>query len=400
MAPITRSRARSGNNRVASKPDASQPILKNVITELSFKHNKACMLCGMKDISEKLYGLMYQLNDVIVHFYCILLSTKAVQNGADNEGIWGFLLKDIKAELTRGSKQICVYCNKKGATIFCSGAKCRKVFHLPCGLKNGSMHQYFLSFKSFCQKHHIKQIIDSSELKNSTPTKCAICKDAVTPSRSPNSIWAPCCKRNAWFHRECIQDLALSAGYFFKCPLCNDVEKFKSRMLTLGIYIPSRDASWETVPNAFAELSERPSICSIETCLCPHEPKRKFNLASGSWEIVLCKFCGSNGTHKLCSSIKSGQDWYCTVCKGVEDKNKLQLKLHDSKNCSSSSTLLEEKVPSCSRNVSRRLNSEIKNSEDQPQSLDDPIIDSNDIDHSSIDLTLDDDDEDDCTMIS
>ncbi|KAL5239020.1 hypothetical protein ACI65C_006430 [Semiaphis heraclei] len=358
MAPITR------NNRVATKPSARQPILKNVMTELSIKHNKACMLCGKKDISEKLYGLMYQLNDVIVHYYCILLSTKAVQNGADNEGIWGFLLKDIKAELTRGSKQICVHCNKKGATISCSGAKCQKV--------------------SFCQKHCIKQIIDSSELKNSAPTKCAICKDAVTPSRSLNSIWALCCKRNAWFHRECIQDLALSAGYFFKCPLCNDVEKFKSRMLTLGIYIPSRDASWETVPNAFAELSERPSICSIETCLCPHEPKQKFNFPSGSWEIVLCNFCGSNGTHMLCSSIKSGQDWYCTVCKGVEDKNKIQLKLLDNKNCSSSSTMLEEKVPSCNRNVSRRLNSEIMNSEDRPQSLDDPIIDSNDINHSSI----------------
>jgi len=44
-----------------------------------------------------------------------------------------------------------------------------------------------------------------------------------------------------------------------------------------------------------------------------------------------------------------------------------------------------EEVPSCNRNVSRRLNSEIMHSEDRPQSLDDPIIDSNDaINHSSI----------------
>ncbi|KAL5239440.1 hypothetical protein ACI65C_006850 [Semiaphis heraclei] len=386
MAPITRR-----NNRVATKPPARQPIPKNVMTELSIKHNKACMLCGKKDISEKLYGLMYQLNDVIVHCYCILLSSNAVQNGADNEGIWGFLLKDIKAELVRGSKEICVYCNKKGATISCCGVKCRKVFHLPCGLKNGSMHQYFLSFKSFCQEHRIPQIIDSSELQNSTPSQCAICKDAVTRSRSPNSIWAPCCKHNAWFHRECIQDLALSAGYFFKCPLCNDVEKFKPRMLTLGIYIPSRDASWETVPNAFAELSERQIICSIETCLCPHEEKRKFQHAFGSWEILPCNFCGSNGTHRLCSSIKIGKDWYCTVCKGVKDKNeinknKIQLELLDNGNCSSSSTMFEEKVPSCNRNVSQRLNNEIMHNEDQPHN----IIDSNDSDHCSIQSISDD----------
>jgi len=34
------------------------------------------------------------------------LSSRAVQNGADKDGIWGFLLKDIKAELTRGSREV------------------------------------------------------------------------------------------------------------------------------------------------------------------------------------------------------------------------------------------------------------------------------------------------------
>jgi len=57
---------------VAPKRTARQPILKNVMTELSIKHNKACMLCGQKEISEKLYGLMYQLNDVVVHCFCLV----------------------------------------------------------------------------------------------------------------------------------------------------------------------------------------------------------------------------------------------------------------------------------------------------------------------------------------
>jgi len=95
-------------------------------------------------------------------------------------------------------------------------------------------------FRSFCQQHRITQAIDLKELQTSASVQCAICKDDVIPSPLPTSIWAPCCKRNAWFHRGCIQDLALSAGYFFKCPLCNNVDTFKSRMLTLGIYIPSR----------------------------------------------------------------------------------------------------------------------------------------------------------------
>lgn len=122
------------------------------------------------------------------------------------------------------------------------------------------MHQYFQSFKyvyiagilylyssnsiylfrSFCFRHRVTQAIDIQELQNSQPVQCAICKDDVIPTPSQSTLWAPCCKRAAWFHRGCVQDMALSAGYFFKCPLCNNTDTFKARMLTLGIYIPSR----------------------------------------------------------------------------------------------------------------------------------------------------------------
>lgn len=37
----------------------------------------------------------------------------------------------------------------------------------------------------------------------------------------------------------------------------------------------SRDASWELVPNAFAELLERPNLCSASTCLCSEKNKEK-----------------------------------------------------------------------------------------------------------------------------
>jgi len=33
----------------------------------------------------------------------------AIQRGADNQGIWGFLLEDIQAELNRGKKQVCSF---------------------------------------------------------------------------------------------------------------------------------------------------------------------------------------------------------------------------------------------------------------------------------------------------
>ncbi|KAL4083971.1 hypothetical protein QTP88_029287 [Uroleucon formosanum] len=245
---------------------------------------------------------------------------------------------------------------KKGASISCCGAKCPRVFHHPCGLRNGSMHQYFNSYKSFCEKHRTTQTIELSELRKSTSTTCAICTDAVIRSPLPTSIWAPCCKRDALFHRQCIQDLALNAGYFFKCSLCNNVHKFKCRMLDLGIYIPSRDPSWETEPNVFAELSERLIICSVNTCLCPHENTRKYQNPSGSWEILLCNSCGSNGTHRLCNSIiDETEEWVCAICKEVI-------------------VMSEEQFASHNQEISQKLHSEMVDDENRPQSLDDRVL--------------------------
>lgn len=75
--------------------------------------------------------------------------------------------------------------------------------------------------------------------QNTDAVECAICNNSVVPSPIRASIWAPCCN-NAWFHRACIQKLALSSGYFFKCPLCNNTSTFKNNMLDLGIFVPSR----------------------------------------------------------------------------------------------------------------------------------------------------------------
>lgn len=111
------------------------------------KIDKECMFCKHKDIDETKYGPMYKLNDVVVHYFCIvstlwiilynsnfwnlnvylivfkiiknkckrqlscfqLLSTLAIQNGTDFEGIWGFLIEDIKIELKRGSTQVDIF---------------------------------------------------------------------------------------------------------------------------------------------------------------------------------------------------------------------------------------------------------------------------------------------------
>jgi len=66
-------------NAVVRKVTVRQPIPKDVLVELSPRHDKACMFCGRKEISEKLYGILYQLNDVVVHYFCIV-STSSEYN--------------------------------------------------------------------------------------------------------------------------------------------------------------------------------------------------------------------------------------------------------------------------------------------------------------------------------
>ena len=51
--------------------------------------------------------------------------------------------------------------------------------------------------------------------------------------------------------------LACTAGYFFKCPLCNCKDGFEEEMKKFGVFVPEQDASWETEPSAYSGLLER-----------------------------------------------------------------------------------------------------------------------------------------------
>ncbi|XP_044582242.1 uncharacterized protein LOC123263497 isoform X2 [Cotesia glomerata] len=281
---------------------------------------KICVFCNDPEDNEIKYGKIYQHNGIITHYYCLLLSSNMQQRGGDDDGILGFLPADINRELNRGKRLVCVFCKRKGATLGCVNKKCKRVFHLPCGLKNNTLHQFFDQFKSFCQSHRPKQHIDSTVLK-STPerTTCWICFDSASRQDVFKTLWAPCCKKNAWFHRDCVQQLALSAGYFFKCPLCNNKKEFQSAMQECGIFVPSQDASWELVPNAFQELLYRHNRCDAQECLCPQG--RDYNSSTNSsWEMVLCRTCGSQGTHVRCTNLRWAKSWDCNDCVSILSK--------------------------------------------------------------------------------
>lgn len=49
-----------------------QKTLKNKLVELRVRPKKGCMLCGSKKVNEKLYGILYQIDDIIAHYLCIV----------------------------------------------------------------------------------------------------------------------------------------------------------------------------------------------------------------------------------------------------------------------------------------------------------------------------------------
>ncbi|XP_054001720.1 uncharacterized protein PF3D7_1120600-like isoform X1 [Hylaeus anthracinus] len=285
--------------------------------------SKQCCFCGLSEDNELEFGKIYKHGDIVTHYYCLLLSSNMEQKGTDSEGILGFLAFDIQKELRRGKRLVCTYCKRNGATLGCCNTKCKRIFHYPCGLRAGTLNQFFGEFRSFCKYHRPKQKIDpqvTNELAKTNEVNCYICYDSVNSSDIINTIWAPCCKKNAWFHRKCVQQLAVSAGYFFKCPLCNDKKTFQEAMLEFGIFIPSQDASWELEPNAFHELLHRHDQCDAPICLCPKG--RKYTSFNAKWELALCRTCGSQGIHMACGQLKwANPVWDCSECISILSKS-------------------------------------------------------------------------------
>uniref|UniRef100_A0A8C5QY28 G2/M-phase specific E3 ubiquitin protein ligase n=1 Tax=Leptobrachium leishanense TaxID=445787 RepID=A0A8C5QY28_9ANUR len=286
------------------------------LTATSSSMSLSCVLCGRQDDCPEKYGekKTYQEHGLTLHYNCLLLSSGIWQRGDENQGIYGFLVKDIKKEVNRAKKLNCCICKRRGASIGCVVPKCRRSYHYPCGIEKECIFQFIESFRSYCWDHRPVQNIHSSLVGGSST--CTICLETVEHSPSYRYLHSPCCK-SSWYHRDCLQYQALSAGlYFFRCTVCNNKERFQNEMLQMGICIPERDASWELEENAFHELLEQYERCDVEKCVCPNG--RNYNKSESKWEIVRCQCCGSSGTHMACSSLEGlSQNWECLDCQHI-----------------------------------------------------------------------------------
>ncbi|NXV54652.1 G2E3 ligase, partial [Molothrus ater] len=203
----------------------------------------------------------------------------------------------------------CCVCGQSGATIMCSVPECDRWFHLPCAKEGGCVNLYVTPFSSFCPEHRPEQEV---EVTPEPDTICSICLEPVEDRMTFTTLVCPMCKR-AWFHRDCIQGQAMSAGLLcLKCPLCRDSETFLVDLFLLGIRIPFRLPTWED-NDAFAELGVRHGQCNARDCLYPGG--REEAEEEGPWQLLLCSSCAAEGTHRRCSGLRNSTDrWECDTC--------------------------------------------------------------------------------------
>ncbi|XP_022248834.1 uncharacterized protein LOC106465260 isoform X2 [Limulus polyphemus] len=218
--------------------------------------------------------------------------------------------------------QRCCYCLKPRPNVQCSYIRCKKVFHYPCCLQNDTLGEFIGKFDCYCIDHRPRQEVREVDERGSevSDLMCTICLYPVENNVSNETLKAPCCTYT-WFHRTCVQRLALSAGCFFKCPVCNNKDLFNMEMCKHGIHIQEQNASLEHEENTFEELRIRYCQCDAAYCICPKG--RNFNSKGSEWEILVCRTCGSQGSHLICRDPKYSKScWECPGCVAVTEKLK------------------------------------------------------------------------------
>lgn len=162
--------------------------------------------------------------------------------------------------------QRCCFCRKNGANISCCTKKCRRAFHFTCGSERNCHFEFVDPFKSFCEWH---SNVDEPLDRHQSTDSCMICHDQMGEYNPVQSIRSPCCKAT-WFHKLCLQEYADKAGYFLKCPCCNDSDRFRPHIAKRGVFIPDRywcSFNLETISNT----------------------DRKFNVQSFMYVIWMCR---------------------------------------------------------------------------------------------------------------
>uniref|UniRef100_A0A7M5URW6 Uncharacterized protein n=1 Tax=Clytia hemisphaerica TaxID=252671 RepID=A0A7M5URW6_9CNID len=310
-----------GRKRKRITCSSSRRAKKSKIEPLIITTEKCCF-CLMGPDKEKGTFFQDQNSNIAAHQFCLLFSAGLPQAGEDNEGFEGFLVADILKEVQRVSKLICKFCGRNGANLGCCVQHCRSIYHFNCGYKEGLQFQFCGSFDTYCHVHRSHQDLSLVRTKPKHQF-CPICLEnfsSVPLVSSETVLKTPCCN-NVFVHKECVQRQASVAGYFFRCPCCNNKDEFGDEMAKYGIYIPSRDAAWEE-SNAYNDLLQEYDKCDFNNCSCTRG--RKYSTQAGKWHLLRCYLCGQSAVHVKCLGrcYIPGIGYVCATCNKVAKLNK------------------------------------------------------------------------------
>ncbi|GLT42278.1 hypothetical protein SLA2020_162890 [Shorea laevis] len=116
-------------------------------------------------------------NVIHVHSSCIEWAPQVYYAGES--------VKNLKAELARGSKLKCSRCGLKGAALGCYVKSCKRSYHVPCAKEIPKCRWDFDDFLLLCPSHSSVKF-PSEKSRNSTSKDCAATQ--IAPSKS-NFIW-------------------------------------------------------------------------------------------------------------------------------------------------------------------------------------------------------------------
>ncbi|CDW55566.1 G2:M phase specific E3 ubiquitin protein ligase [Trichuris trichiura] len=267
---------------------------------------QVCVFCKEDSSSEEGSGLLRRDADLqlYIHEFCMYFSETLVQGVDDTTPLMGFSGKAIVRLAEAFARKRCMYCKKGRATIPCSF--CNRHFHFGCNRSSGGAFEFFGEYKAYCTNHVPQRMRCSS-----TPglgTSCTICYEELNRLDNFTYMKPPCCDKN-YMHRRCVQKMALESGaYYFACPVCRNCKVFHKAMVEAGIYVPTRDCSWNTDAD-YNELTQRPGFCSVSVCFCKNG---RSHVGKGKLKLVFCFICGGSAAHKLCIT---GKRFYCSQCR-------------------------------------------------------------------------------------
>lgn len=209
--------------------------------------------------------------------------------------------------MQRCASKECYICGGKSATIMCKYKSCKRWFHLVCGADKYCLFQFNDPFSSYCHEHHN---INDGRIEGHD--SCMVCWEPMGTYNPITSI--PSCCEKGWIHVRCMRKAAITAGYYFKCPLCgHNRDGYLPFVRKRGIFVPDQDAVWELSQNAYGSLLLQYNRCDAKVCHCENGREFSIKRKRSKWFLLKCIYCGSKAIHFGCSPHDL-KEYKCSEC--------------------------------------------------------------------------------------